>query len=92
MFDVYANTMAQASSATTDLAPYTARPNRIPLDEMNPDLKSLQGASRKFAEVSMAMDFSGPDRINEEQLNQVLWFASHGLKRPHTLLPKSKEH
>jgi YVTN family beta-propeller protein len=81
MFDVYANTMAPAFSATPDLAPYTARPNRIPLDEMNPDLKSLQGASRKFAEVSMAMDFSAPDRINEEQLNQVLWFATHGLQR-----------
>jgi YVTN family beta-propeller protein len=85
MFDVYARTMAPAFSATPDLAPYTVQPNRIPLDEMNPDLKSLQGASRKFAEASMAMDFSAPDRINEEQLNQVLWFATHGLKhRPDT--------
>jgi hypothetical protein len=80
MFDVYANTMAPAFSATPDIVPYTVQPNRIPLDEMNPELKSLQGSSRKFAEVSMAMDFSAPDRINEEQLNQVLWFATHGLK------------
>jgi YVTN family beta-propeller protein len=91
MFDVYANTMAPAFSATPDLAPYTAQPNRIPLDEMNPDLKSLQGASRKFAELSMAMDFSAPDRINEEQLNQVLWFATHGLKRRPDTHAQSRE-
>jgi len=62
--------------------PYTVQPNRIPLDEMNLDLKSSQGASRKFAGASMALDFSAPDRINKEQLNHVLWFAIHGLKRP----------
>ena len=90
LFDVYVNTMAPAFSVTADLAPYTAQPNRIPLDEMNPDLKSLQGASRKFAELSMAMDFSAPDRINEEQLNQVTGSQPMASSAAPTRMPSSR--
>jgi len=44
-------------------------------------VKSLKGSSRKFAELSLAMDFSAPDPVNDEQLNHALWFSTHGLKR-----------
>ncbi len=78
LFDYFATTMDAAFSATPDFTPYTAVPNRIPLDEINPNLNSLHAAPLKFATWSAAMDFSAPDRVNESRLNQVLWFATHG--------------
>jgi YVTN family beta-propeller protein len=81
LFDYFATTMNAAFSATPDLAPYTVVPNRIPLDEMNPNLSSLNDLPRKFALWSTAMDFSVPDRIDENRLNRVLWFATHGNAR-----------
>ena len=48
MFDVF--------TSQRDLTPYTAPPNQIPLDEMNPALAGLQGRQREMAEFSMTID------------------------------------
>src|SRR5262249_42372616 len=52
-FDLAAEPMFSVFSGKPDLTPYTARPNQIPLDEMNPKLAGLKGLQRELAEFSM---------------------------------------
>jgi YVTN family beta-propeller protein len=66
-----------------DLAPYTARPNRIPLDQMNPPLSSLEGPALDWAKVSLKLDFSEADRADEDTLNRLLWHATRGYDAPY---------
>ena len=51
-FDLAANPLLDCFMDTPDLAPYTAVPNNIPLDEMNPKVASLRGAQRHYAKLS----------------------------------------
>jgi len=67
-FDASANVMWAAFSARADLTPYTAEKPRHPLDERNP-------AASPTAARSAAMDFSEADRIDDDELNDILWIA-----------------
>jgi YVTN family beta-propeller protein len=78
-----APTMEACFTGTPDLTPYAARPNIIPLDERNKQVNSLKGVERQLALASEAMDFSEPDRINEDSFNRVLWHASMGIDAPY---------
>jgi len=78
-----APTMEACFTATPVLTPYTARPNVIPLDERNKQVATLQGVARQHALTSEAMDFSQPDRINEDSLNRILWYAGMGSDAPY---------
>jgi len=49
MFDYFATSMAPVCQPTPEFTAYTAIHNRVPLDEMNPELKALKGTARKFA-------------------------------------------
>src|SRR5213075_779367 len=53
--DLSATPMRRCFQSTPDLTPYTAVPNKVQLDEMNPPLKKLQGAARHWAEKSLAL-------------------------------------
>ncbi len=61
-----------------DLAPYTAAPNRVPLDEMNPPLAGLRGRALEMAKVSLALNLDDCDAADEDTLNRVLWFSARG--------------
>ena len=52
-FDLAAEPMFSSFTVKPDFTPYTARPNHIPLDEMNPKLAGLRGLQRELAEFSM---------------------------------------
>ena len=67
---------------TADLTPFAVRPSRIPLDYMNPALSALDGAQKAWAEASAEMDFSEPDRADEELLNRAIWYSAKGFDRP----------
>jgi hypothetical protein len=66
-----------------DFRPFTALPNRVPLDEMNPEKSALSGKALQLAEESMALRFDGPDRAAEDGLNRILWHAMKGVDAPY---------
>jgi hypothetical protein len=53
------------------------------LDERNKPLAALRGGERRLARASAAMDFSQPDRIDEDAFNRILWHASMGIDAPY---------
>jgi hypothetical protein len=83
-YDLAAEPMFSAFTATPDFAPYTALPNRISLDEMNRPVAVLRGLERELAIASTRMDFSEPDAAPEDLLNRVIWHSvkGYGVKYP----------
>jgi YVTN family beta-propeller protein len=77
-FDLNAEPMADCFQAKPDLRPYSALPNRIPLDEMNPPLKALSGQALFWAQKSMELDLEDVDRADEDTFNRILWFSVKG--------------
>jgi hypothetical protein len=77
-FDLLTRPMWNSFQNEPDLRPYNARPNQIALDELNPPRTALSGKAREWAERSMAMDFSVPDRADDYTLNQILWYSVKG--------------
>jgi YVTN family beta-propeller protein len=57
---------------------YQALPNRVPLDEMNPELSALSGKALYYAKKSMNPEFSHVDRGNDQLLNRIIWYAVRG--------------
>ncbi|MCC6539957.1 MAG: SMP-30/gluconolactonase/LRE family protein [Bryobacterales bacterium] len=74
-FDAAAPVMWQAFASQPDLKPYAAELNRIPVDKRNP--ANAAGARR-----SEAMDFTEADRIDDDELNAILWVALKGTPPP----------
>ncbi|MBI1753908.1 MAG: phosphoesterase [Acidobacteria bacterium] len=64
--DGVAPAMQACFTAKPDFSPFKALPNRVPLEEKNPP------------GPAMSMDFSRPDRIDDNALNRVLWMAEKG--------------
>jgi len=76
--DAMSPVMTACFGGDPDLAPYTALPALVPLDEMNPDKKSLAPAERRWAEMSEKLDFTHVDAADEDTLNRILWHAMRG--------------
>jgi DNA-binding beta-propeller fold protein YncE len=74
-FDAGARLMANSFQAAANPAPYTAEKPRIALDERNP---AVSGTAARSAR----MDFSEADRIDDDELNDVLWRAIRGTDPP----------
>jgi YVTN family beta-propeller protein len=81
--DLSATPMRACFQDEPDLTPYTAVPNRVALDEMNPRLTSLQGKALYWAQKSLALDTSGIDRADEDTFNRILWHATRGYDAPY---------
>ena len=76
--DAIANPMSDCFTSEPDMTPYTALPNKIPLDEMNPEIGSLNGRELHFARKSMLPVFNGIDSGKDDLLNRILWFNAKG--------------
>jgi hypothetical protein len=76
--DAIANPMFDCFGSIPDKTPYIATPNNIPLDEMNPQLSTLNGRALHFARKSLLPEFEGIDSGSDDLLNRILWFASKG--------------
>jgi len=74
-FDAGARPMHAAFQATPDPAPYTAEKPRVALDERN-------SAASPAADRSARLDFSEEDRIDDNELNDILWLAVRGTPAP----------
>jgi YVTN family beta-propeller protein len=74
-FDAAATPMFESFTDVAELAPYTHEPARIDLEAINTPL--AYGAER-----SGKMDFSEYDRIDDFELNEILWRAIKGKDAP----------
>ena len=83
-FDASATPMSDCFQDTPDFTPYTAVPNTVPLDHMNPPAKALLNpVLRRDAEVSARLNFREVDKAPEDVLNRILWNAMAGPDRPY---------
>ena len=74
-YDAAANPMFGCFEAVTNLAPYARENARISLDEINTRL--AYGADR-----SSKMDFTEYDKIDDFELNEILWRSIRGADAP----------
>ncbi len=74
-FDAAARPMFESFTAAADLTPYDHLPARVDLDVKNTTL--AYGAER-----SSKMDFSEYDRVDDFELNEILWHAIKGPDAP----------
>lgn len=82
-FDLMATPMRDCFQDEPDLTPYKARPNLIPLDEINPPLQETSGMQRYWAQRSMEIDLEKEDRVEEGLFNRILWHAVKGYDIPY---------
>ncbi len=80
-FDLAAEPMFPVFVERPDTKVYETRPNEIPLNQLNPPLKALNGQALKDAIASSKMDFSEPDEAPEDVLNRILWRSTKGLAK-----------
>jgi YVTN family beta-propeller protein len=74
-FDAAATPMFASFTDKADTTPYTSEPARI-------DLNARNGQLAYGAERSSRMDFSEYDRIDDFELNEILWYAVKGKDAP----------
>ena len=77
--DSLAPLMDACFTAQPDYTPYTGLPNRIPLDEMNPDTEKLSGEERYWAMKSQEAPLDRFDQIDEDIFNRILWHSVKGV-------------
>jgi hypothetical protein len=70
-FDAAARPMFASFTDKPDLSPYVAEPARIDLNQVNE-------ATAYGAERSMKMDFDEYDKIDDFELNEILWKSIKG--------------
>ena len=83
-FDASATPMFDCFRDEADFTPFRAVPNRVPLDQMNPEpAKVADAALRRDAVASARMNFRAVDQAPEDQLNRILWRAMKGSRVPY---------
>jgi len=82
--DATGTPMSDCFTNVADLRPFTAVPNNIPLDQMNPDAKAiLDRRLRRNAEVSARLPLDEVDKCPEDVFNRILWAAMKGPDVPY---------
>jgi hypothetical protein len=83
-FDASATPMFDCFQETPDLTAYTALPNKVPLDQLNPGSAQINDPLlKKDAIVSSELNFREVDKAPEDILNRILWRAMKGSKEPY---------
>ncbi|MDB5275645.1 MAG: Phosphoesterase family protein [Ferruginibacter sp.] len=78
IMDGTARLMMDCFTTQKDTSAYTYLPNNIPLNQMNKDLKTLQGKARKYALQSQEEVFNEVDGGEDDAMNRILWFYAKG--------------
>ena len=81
--DLAAPAMRGCFQESPDVTSFTARPNEVSLDEMNPKLAELSGARLLWAQKSLTLDLDEVDDADEQTLNEILWHATRGYDIPY---------
>jgi hypothetical protein len=90
--DASATPMSDCFTNSPDFTPFTAVPNRIPLDQLNLPPHALRDPLlRRHAELSAKLPLDRIDQCDEDLLNRILWHAQKGSAAPYpkwAILPK----
>jgi len=70
-FDYFSRSLSDVFAATPDLTPYQAVMPTANMEELNP-------AHTAAAIMSQDLDFSAPDKVNDELFNRILWLIVKG--------------
>ena len=77
--DAAATPMFACFTDQPDFTPYTAVPNNVPLDQLNPPLKAIvDPVQRHYAIASGKLPLDDADDCPEDLLNRILWNAQKG--------------
>ncbi len=90
-FDWTAEPMTDCFSEHADYTPYTAKPNNIPLDQLNPGLSALSGDALYWAKKSLEQDLDDYDMIEEDVFNRIIWHSVKGYDVPYPVLANNEE-
>ncbi len=83
-FDATAIPLFDCFTDTPDFKAFTAVPNNVPLDQMNPVPQAINDPLlRKHAVASAKLNFKKPDACPEDLLNRILWHAMNGSAAPY---------
>ncbi|WP_373652181.1 beta-propeller fold lactonase family protein [Schlesneria sp. DSM 10557] len=83
-FDASATPMFDCFTETADLTPFTAVPNKVPLDQMNPKPNAIRNPIlRDDAIESASLNFREIDKAPEDVLNRILWRSQKGTEVPY---------
>jgi YVTN family beta-propeller protein len=77
--DAMSTPMWECFRKRADMTPYKALAANSRLDEVNKKVAELSGGELQLALDSAKMDFTKPDRADEDTLNRILWHAMKGL-------------
>lgn len=82
--DATATPMFDCFVDAPDFTPYTAVPNRVPLDQMNPPAQAIKDPVQyRHAVASSRLPLGQPDQCSEDLLNRIIWFAQRGSSTPY---------
>jgi len=78
--DAMSPLMFECFTNVPNFAPYTALTNNVPLDEGVAGASNPTRKQRYWAQQVAKMDFSKPDRIDDDLFNRYIWFTIMGDK------------
>ena len=82
--DASAIPMTDCFQGRLDLTPYQAVPNRIPLDELNPQLSEIGDPDQLYwAQESLKLPLDEIDEAPEGIFNRILWHDAMGYRTPY---------
>ena len=84
-FDYFSRSLADVFAATPDLTPYQAVKPTANMEELNP-------AKTAAAILSQDLDFSRPDRVNDDLFNRILWLMIKGDQEKPAVAAKAPLH
>ena len=83
-FDASATPMFDCMTDIPNFSPFDAEPNKIPLDQMNPDPNAIRDPIlRDDAIRSASLNFLEVDKAPEDVLNRILWRSQKGSEIPY---------
>ena len=83
-FDATATPWFECFTNQPDFTPFSAVPNNVPLDQMNPDPRALRDPIElRYAKASANLRLDQPDQCPEDVLNRIIWFAQKGRSAPY---------
>jgi len=81
LMDATALPMFECFENTPKLESFDFIENKIPLNEMNPDLSKLKGKSLSYAKESMRPEYDHIDSGIDDILNRIIWHSIKGKKK-----------
>jgi YVTN family beta-propeller protein len=82
--DASASPMFECFANEPDCTPFDSMPANIPLDQLNPEVRSLRDpVLRRDALASAKLPLGEPDRCPEGLMNRILWHAQKGTEIPY---------